>query len=226
MKALYLCAKCNKEVFVKFGSGKFCSRACANSRVISDETKYKISKTTASTVGGISKFDERYCIECGKPISKRNKSGYCYLCNLTSPNLKERRIIAGKKGYETMKTNGTHHGWQSRKTVSYAERFFIKVLNNHKIPFVREYVVRKTDGVNNYFLDFYIEVGTIKLDLEIDGKQHKYDDRKSSDEQRDHYLESLGYTIYRIDWNALNTPEGKNLMKFKIKQFLEFYQSL
>jgi hypothetical protein len=38
------CKKCDKEHDGSFGSGKFCSRACANSRVRSEETKNKISE--------------------------------------------------------------------------------------------------------------------------------------------------------------------------------------
>jgi len=37
--------KCNKEHDGTFGSGKFCSRACANSRVKTDETKRKVSES-------------------------------------------------------------------------------------------------------------------------------------------------------------------------------------
>lgn len=35
--------KCNKEHDGTFGSGKFCSRGCANSRIKTDEIKYKTS---------------------------------------------------------------------------------------------------------------------------------------------------------------------------------------
>ena len=42
---MYICEKCNKEVKVEFGSGRFCSRPCANSRVKSKETKEKTSKS-------------------------------------------------------------------------------------------------------------------------------------------------------------------------------------
>jgi hypothetical protein len=38
------CIKCNNEHDGSFGSGKYCSRACANSRVRTDEVKQKISK--------------------------------------------------------------------------------------------------------------------------------------------------------------------------------------
>ena len=37
------CIKCNKEHDGSFGSGKYCSKSCANSRVRTDEVKKKIS---------------------------------------------------------------------------------------------------------------------------------------------------------------------------------------
>ena len=37
--------KCDKEHDGSYGSGKFCSRSCANSRTRSDETKIKISNS-------------------------------------------------------------------------------------------------------------------------------------------------------------------------------------
>lgn len=40
-----LCKTCNKEHDGSFGSGKFCCRACANSRVKTDDVKQKISST-------------------------------------------------------------------------------------------------------------------------------------------------------------------------------------
>ena len=38
------CLKCNKEHDGSFGSGKFCSKSCANSRIRTEEIKRKISK--------------------------------------------------------------------------------------------------------------------------------------------------------------------------------------
>ena len=43
------------------------------------------------------------------------------------------------------------------------------------------------------------------------------------DSIRDKNLISLGYEIYRIDWNEINTENGKLKMKEKINKFLEFY---
>lgn len=49
------CIKCNKEHDGSFGSGKYCSRACANSRVRTDEVKEKISKSVLKSEWWISK---------------------------------------------------------------------------------------------------------------------------------------------------------------------------
>lgn len=39
---------------------------------------------------------------------------------------------------------------------------------------------------------------------------------------RDQYLTKSGYIVYRIDWNEINSEIGKQIMKLKIDQFLEF----
>ncbi len=46
IKEQHTCEHCGKVMTSKFGSGRFCSRACANSRVISAETKQKIQAST------------------------------------------------------------------------------------------------------------------------------------------------------------------------------------
>ena len=55
---VYICEKCGKEVTEKFGSGRFCSQSCANSRVRSDEVTRKISdslKGRSATNGSFKK---------------------------------------------------------------------------------------------------------------------------------------------------------------------------
>lgn len=56
MKSLYVCETCGKEVYEKFGSGRFCSRSCANKRKHSLETKLKISESICNKQH--KKFDE------------------------------------------------------------------------------------------------------------------------------------------------------------------------
>ena len=93
-----------------------------------------------------------------------------------------------------------------------------KVLENNKIDFKREVAIKQADEQHCYFLDFVIG----NIDLEIDGKQHKDADRIISDTKRDAYLTSLGFRVYRIEWNEINSTTGKLLMKEKIRKFLIF----
>lgn len=67
------CENCGKEHDGTFGSGRFCSRSCANSRKHSKETKIKICKSIKSN------FSEQhikifYCKFCGKEITTTSKS--------------------------------------------------------------------------------------------------------------------------------------------------------
>lgn len=41
----YKCKNCGKLVYVKFGSGNFCSNSCSNKRIRTIDIKRKISKT-------------------------------------------------------------------------------------------------------------------------------------------------------------------------------------
>ena len=73
-----------------------------------------------------------------------------------------------------------------------------------------------------YFLDFFINVDGRLINLEIDGKQHKYPEREASDRVRDEFIKSNNIEVYRIEWNSINTENGKLQMKNKIDKFIEF----
>ena len=240
--ARHKCKTCGKIMTDKYGSGIYCSRSCANTRKHSEETKQKITESVRKTIK-TTKLEQsdiclenyqathvkkspvkRYCRVCNKIISNSNKTGLCITCLHNTPEGKTQMITSGKQGYATMCKNGTHKPWQSRNITSFAEQFWEKVLNNNNIPFSREVVV--PHDKSNYFLDFLIEVNGKLLDLEIDGKQHRYVNRIASDKKRDAYLRDLGYIIYRIPWNAINKESGKIKMQEKINKFLAFYTSI
>lgn len=167
-----------------YGSGRFCSCKCArcfSSKLKRKEINAKVSKKL--TKEKIQKF----CKKCNKLISYKNSSGYCVQCAHNLPEYKEKQ----RQKQLQLVANGTHSGWKTRNIKSYAEIFFEKVLNNNHILYEREKKVGK------YFLDFVIG----KLDLEIDGKQHKYQDRKESDMLRDEYLrkQRLFCISYRME---------------------------
>ena len=160
----------------------------------------------------------RKCIVCGNEFEvPRRVSGKYSKTTTCSNNCRSKlKSIKSKEVAERLISEGRHVGWKSRNIVSYPEQFWIKVLENNNIEFKHNFPFGK------YFLDFYIEISDRKIDLEIDGKQHKYADRHESDIVRDEFVKSRGVEVFRIDWNSINTEDGKKLMKEKIEEFLNF----
>ena len=75
MKILYYCEKCGKPVYEKFGSGRFCSKSCANSRIQTDKINEKRSKTLKARFNQNSKVFNT-CIVCGNEFElQRNSRG-------------------------------------------------------------------------------------------------------------------------------------------------------
>lgn len=245
---------------------RFCSRACANSHIRTEESKAKTSrslnkiheargtsrksnnpehrkncsKKNTNTMNNRSNIPLKHiCIYCGKEIfAKYFHDVYCYECaeknNLPNLQLYDStgKTIPSKKKIESARAvqkrliaEGKHKGWQSRNLVSYPEQFWKKVLENNNIKYSFNHIVKKKDlGLNdasNYFLDFLIDN---QIDLEIDGKQHKYPDRIESDKLRDTLLTKAGYIVYRIPWNEIKSEQGQNKMEEKIQSFLNFYK--
>ena len=135
--------------------------------------------------------------------------------------------IRSQSGIETQQRlidDGRHIGWTTRNIRSYAELFWQRVLDNNKLKYKPEHVLKKADiGIDEkgcYFLDFLIDG---YIDLEIDGKQHQYDNRKEHDALRDERLKANGFIIYRIPW--INPVESEKV-KRQIDDFIEWYNSL
>jgi len=166
------------------------------------------------------------CVICNKEfyarIIKSGKIGggntCCDECH------KKLKSIKSKESINKVIKEGRFQGWKSRNITSYAERFWINVLDNNNIPYIREKLFEYGNAGKGerYFLDFYIEFNNRKIDLEIDGKQHKYKERKDKDIIRDQYIKENGIEVYRIEWNEINSEQGSLKMKEKIDNFLEF----
>ena len=265
----HTCEKCGKVMTEFYGTGRFCSRACANSHQRSDESRLK---TSDALFGHNINFDDyvpemkdlyfdkkitykhfKYykqdCVEgvdyivcpyCGIRVaalcshvlshgkkSKDVKEEFGENYPVTSQMSQKRRQDSSTIVQQTLIDEGRHKGWQSRDKKSYAEQFWIQVLDNNNIDYQREFVVNKrTLGLNdssNFFLDFLLPGN---IDLEIDGKQHGYEDRKEHDKERDAILTQHGYIIYRIQWINPNTPQNKLKVQNQIKEFLDWYQNL
>ena len=206
-----ICENCNKEHDGSYGSGRFCSSKCA--RAFS--TKIKRKEINEKVSLKLKKNPDYFCKDCGKKLIKKTITGYCSNCYLT----KYHKVFSIEVRTKISNANKGRSRWNiHRNQISYAERFWKKVLENNKIDFKREVAIKQADEQHCYFLDFVIG----NIDLEIDGKQHKDADRIISDTKRDAYLTSLGFRVYRIEWNEINSTTGKLLMKEKIRKFLIF----
>ena len=198
---IVLCNKCGSEMEVDIHS------AC--STWICDECK--------GTIYGKYKC---ICKICGNEFySQRKSSCHCSSkCSHQDPEIKEKL----RQKQLLLISEGKHQGWQSRNIRSYPEKFWKEVLDNNHILYEQESYIRQY----KYFLDFLIKKNNILIDLEIDGSQHKRPNVIEKDKIRDERLKDIGYIIYRIPWNEINTDQGKEIMKIKIDNFLEFYRKI
>jgi hypothetical protein len=87
----HVCENCGKIMTEKYGSGRFCSRSCANSRKHTEETKAKIrdssfnssnvvSKTSKSSIVKIETYlqSPKFCTVCGNILSYERRN--CKTC--------------------------------------------------------------------------------------------------------------------------------------------------
>lgn len=242
------CLYCGKELT---GNGKYTKKFCNNScsasfnntgRVCTEETRHKIKtslqqryKDGSLINGNLGKYKNntfvnftneknvnnnkyRKCVICGCyfAVGRKSNGRYSRATTCSEECCNKLKSLRSKESAEKLISEGRHVGWKSRNIISYPEQFWMKVLENNNIKFKHNFPFGK------YFLDFYIEISNRKIDLEIDGKQHKYPDRQESDIKRDKFVTTNDIEVYRIEWNSINTEDGKKIMKEKIENFLKY----
>ena len=202
------CEHCGKEYSIK-GIGTHVWRAHGEGQGF----KANNLNRTAWNKGKTKETDERVA---SYGNSLKGKSSH-----IKGKNHSEESKQKMREAYQKRKAEGRAETWKSRKVRSYPELFFEGVLFNHNLldSCIIEHPIPKPGSC--YFLDFYWPEK--QLDLEIDGQQHRF--RKSEDDARDAFLDSQGITVYRIQWQNINTEEGKSYIAGEIKKFLDFYHS-
>ena len=94
------CERCGKLMTEKFGSGRFCSRACANVRLHTEETKDKI-RTAAKLSGPI----------LSKTRKQQNEANYlqnpkfCCICNSIIPYTLRERSTCSEACYSKLRAD-------------------------------------------------------------------------------------------------------------------------
>lgn len=181
----HTCEKCGKVMNEKFGSGRFCSRTCSNSHKKSDESRIKLSEKLRGRQLTSDEIDELLASKVEKPKE--------YYTGPQLPILEDEHLPPG---------------YFPRTRMSYAEKFWKKVLDNNKIEYTHDYVVHKPKGERGVFrIDFLID----NIDVEIDGQQHYSEvEIEEKDKRRDAYLTEKGFIVYRIRWiNPINDYNKK-----------------
>lgn len=220
---LKICENCANLHDGKYGSGRFCTNKCARGF----STKQKRSLINEKVSKSLTKQAyKKICLFCNIEFeTKRKKYKYCSISCSNKHVTDETKAKISKSVQNNIK-NGTHKGWQSRKKRSYAELFFENVLVTNNIRFSAEYKINKKllnlNDSSNYFLDFYLY--DYNVNLEIDGKQHEYKERKISDNIRDNALTNYGLIVYRIKWK--NPYKNEEYIKNEINKLIIFLKNL
>lgn len=213
------CATCGKLMTSMFGSGKYCSRTCANSREHSAFTKNKIASSLNTFYNSIDLSQEsdnkailqiqqarlsyelapRVCAFCGSslPYEKRHRKTCdddCYRA-LASSNAKK-NDLGGKPGIgNCYGKRGFYKGIQCDS--SYELVFLIYCLDhNIKIERSKPYFIYEFEGrQRKYYPDFYLP-------------------------ETDTLIELKGYKDARVDLKLQSVIEAGKTIKILYKQDL------
>jgi very-short-patch-repair endonuclease/predicted nucleic acid-binding Zn ribbon protein len=195
------CESCLNEHGGVYGSGRFCSSKCARGFSTKAKRAEINQKVSAKMVKPPKEFKCLTCLQVFESLNRRIKNGrrFCSTecANVTS--LETRKKLS--ENAIRLHAEGKIHAWPSRsgKKPSYAEQYFIDLFENEKIKFEREV------PLGRWYVDFLIG----DLVLEVDGKQHDYEDRAASDKLKDEYAKSQGYKVLRIKRANPRTESGK-----------------
>lgn len=134
------CEKCNKEHDGKYGSGRFCSRQCANSRNLSKETYIKIGQK-------LRKEAVNCCLSCDSKTKNKR------FCSIVCSNDYNRDVFSIKR-IEAIKQGKTNF-----KSIKCVFRFDDKdVRCDSKIEYsCLDYFIRKYEIIDVQRCDFSIE---------------------------------------------------------------------
>jgi len=204
------CKICKIEHEGTFGSGKFCSRKCANTRIISEEVKDKISKTLRKSEYSFVKY-KKLCITCNAEFTiqnytqhRKNKS----FCSRTCARIRNNKLRSISGGIKSASSQNR----RSKNEIYFSElckSIFKDVETN----------VNKFNGWDADIIINDIKVAVLwngKWHYEQITKNHSIKQVQTRDKIKIDEIRKLGYTPYIIK------DMGKHNKKFVEEEFEKF----
>lgn len=197
-----ICENCQVEYFVKFGSGRFCSRSCSNGFASKSNNEARKKKIAVSlTKNEI--FAVKKCLNCEKEFSVTKKRRNSVYCNGSCRSLHQGKNVSETAREKLRQSALKRHkikdgiGFVSRDKFysSYPELLTEQFLTKKKVRFEREVRIGK------WFADFKIDNHI----LEIDGQQHLLPERKLKDAEKDKDFGRAGLSVTRVPWTGNHT---------------------
>ena len=215
-KEIKICETCGKEHKGIFGSGRFCSRTCANKKNMSIETKLKISNSLKNNIPynkGKSKFffTEEICNTCGVIFKRRNdKTNICCSSTCTTRTVEYRQkksnevklhYLNGKKVY------GGTAKWLPYKDIKVQGTFELRMC----------FILDRMKEENEIL---YWEYTSDRIPyINVDGKQSMYllDFKVYKNDEEFYYIETKGYQKDNdlLKWEAVRD------LGFELKVYFE-----
>lgn len=219
------CGKCSRSLTAnQIRDGiRFCSRACSNSavpRLASEESRQKMKASLSASTRKLPRNElgqiQRTCTVCSNIFSVDDKQRRKKICSdvcRTIHNFANAKLAAA-----TRKERGIKSVWKVRTVKpSYAEQYFITLFEKRKFPkWQREVPFGK------WFADFAFP--TLKLVVEVDGKQHREAARHQNDLEKDKFIAQLGWTVFRIEWSNPTSLRGKERLYPQLDKLIEFIE--
>ena len=223
-----ICPKCNKDFDErgKWGIKKFCSRKCSNSRIHSEITKNKISKSISEFIKNNSDFNKRPNLNIDKK---------CPICKQTFSVLrcKSHKIFCSNKcrhsdveyNFRKKPKGGYREGSGRSKPGYYTgiycgstyELCWVIYSLDHNVHFKR-FDGFLTDGKLKYYPDFFLPDEN-KI-IEIKGYENP-----ESVIQKTELAQSFGYTVNVLRKDDLRKIFDYVSKKFNTNNFYELYDN-
>ena len=222
----HTCEKCGKVMTEKYGSGRFCSKGCANKRQHSQETIDKISSSNLNSdllkQQGLKihlECEEKYslspklCCICGLPISYNRRERQTCSSACTKELQRSNRIkMMAKIGSNTQRAHfGFYHGIECDSSWELA--FLLYHLDNNSN------IIRNFDGFN--YIDHLGVSRKYYLDFIIDGEYYEIKGEYNEDVPLKLKYFPVDKTIYLLD-----RPKIKSYLKYAKETYGKNFDTL